>query len=100
MGGKKKEAAQFRMYNLGNTSPVPVTELVNVLEKVLKVKAKKKVLPLPRNGDVEFTHANISLAQLELGYKPATDLETGIKKFVRWYIRFKNEKLPMNYKFQ
>ncbi|XP_050228478.1 UDP-glucuronate 4-epimerase 5 [Mercurialis annua] len=85
--GKKKGAAQFRIFNLGNTSPVPVSRLVAILESLLKVKAKKKVLPLPRNGDVEFTHANISYAQRELGYKPTTDLETGLKKFVRWYLQ-------------
>ncbi|XP_065858008.1 UDP-glucuronate 4-epimerase 5 [Euphorbia lathyris] len=87
-GGKKKGSAQLRVFNLGNTSPVPVSRLVGILESILKVKAKKKVLPLPRNGDVEFTHANISLAQRELGYKPATDLETGLKKFVRWYLKY------------
>lgn len=87
-GGKKRGPAQFRIYNLGNTSPVPVSKLVNLLEKILKVKAKKKVLPLPRNGDVEFTHANISSAHIELGYQPTTDLETGLKKFVRWYLNY------------
>ncbi|CAN1138682.1 UDP-glucuronate 4-epimerase 3 [Linum perenne] len=85
-GGKKKGPAQLRIYNLGNTSPVPMTKMVSILEKLLKVKAKKKAQPLPRNGDVAFTHANISLAQRELGYKPTTDLEAGLKKFVRWYI--------------
>ncbi|KAL9387196.1 hypothetical protein Peur_020320 [Populus x canadensis] len=84
-GGKKRGPAQLRVFNLGNTSPVPVSKLVSILEKLLKVKAKKKVLPLPRNGDVEFTHANISSSQRELGYMPTTDLETGLKKFVRWY---------------
>lgn len=87
-GGKKRGPTQLRIFNLGNTSPVPVSRLVSILEKLLKVKAKKKVLPLPRNGDVEFTHANISLAQRELGYKPTTDLEMGLKKFVRWYLGF------------
>jgi len=87
-GGKKKGPAMFRIYNLGNTSPVPVTKLVTILEKLLKMKAKKKIMPLPRNGDVEFTHANITLAQAELGYKPAVDLETGLKKFVKWYMGF------------
>ncbi|KAK6262964.1 hypothetical protein QUC31_008780 [Theobroma cacao] len=87
-GGKKRGPAQFRIFNLGNTSPVPVSRLVSILEKILKVKAKKKVVPLPRNGDVEFTHANISLAVRELGYKPTTDLEAGLKKFVRWYLGF------------
>ncbi|CAN1332118.1 UDP-glucuronate 4-epimerase 3 [Linum perenne] len=87
-GGKKKGPAQLRIFNLGNTSPVPVTNLVSILERLLKVKAKKNVMKLPRNGDVQFTHANISLAHKELGYKPTTDLQTGLKKFVRWYLSY------------
>ncbi|KAJ4727140.1 UDP-glucuronate 4-epimerase 4 [Melia azedarach] len=87
-GGKKKGPAQLRVFNLGNTSPVPVTDLVSILERLLKVKAKRNIMKLPRNGDVPFTHANISLAQRELGYKPTTDLQTGLKKFVRWYISY------------
>ncbi|KAJ9706780.1 hypothetical protein PVL29_001984 [Vitis rotundifolia] len=90
-GGKKKGAAQFRIFNLGNTSPVDVTKLVSILEKLLKVKAQRRVLPMPRNGDVQYTHANISLAQRELGYKPTTDLESGLKKFVRWYITYQSK---------
>ncbi|PPS12793.1 hypothetical protein GOBAR_AA07846 [Gossypium barbadense] len=87
-GGKKKGPAQFRVYNLGNTSPVPVSDLVSILERLLKVDAKRNVMKLPQNGDVRFTHANISLAQRELGYKPSTDLQTGMKKFVRWYLSY------------
>nr|APC94129.1 UDP-D-glucuronic acid 4-epimerase 3 [Albuca bracteata] len=89
-GGKKRGPAQLRVYNLGNTSPVPVTELVTILERLLKVKANKKVVKMPANGDVQFTHANISLAQRELGYHPTTDLKTGLKRFVRWYIEYYN----------
>lgn len=96
-GGKKRGPAQFRIFNLGNTSPVPVSRLVSLLEKILKVKAKKKVSPLPRNGDVEFTHANISLAQRELGYKPNTDLETGLKKFVKWYLSYYSDSRKNNF---
>lgn len=91
-GGKKKGAAQLRIYNLGNTTPVPIGTLVSVLEKLLKVKAKKKVLRMPRNGDVPFTHANISLAQKELGYHPVTNLEMGLKKFVEWYVGYHGSK--------
>ncbi|XP_073285627.1 UDP-glucuronate 4-epimerase 3-like [Primulina huaijiensis] len=91
-GGKKRGAAQFKIYNLGNTSPVPVAKLVSILEKLLKTKAKKKVLPMPTNGDVLFTHANISLAAKELGYKPSTDLETGLQKFVEWYLGYYGSK--------
>ncbi|KAF9616706.1 hypothetical protein IFM89_031723 [Coptis chinensis] len=87
-GGKKKGPAQLRVFNLGNTSPVPVTKLVSILERLLKVKANRVMLKMPRNGDVQFTHANITLAQRELGYKPSTDLQTGLKKFVRWYLSY------------
>ncbi|KAJ6748112.1 EPIMERASE-RELATED [Salix purpurea] len=87
-GGVKKGPAQLRVYNLGNTSPVPVSKLVNILEKLLKVKANKVVSPMPANGDVLFTHANISLASRELGYKPTTDLQSGLKKFVAWYLNY------------
>ncbi|CAK9186533.1 unnamed protein product [Ilex paraguariensis] len=87
-GGKKKGPAQLRVYNLGNTSPVPVSDLVSILERLLKVKAKRSIMKLPRNGDVQFTHANISLAHRELGYKPTTDLPTGLKKFVHWYLSY------------
>ncbi|XP_023554466.1 UDP-glucuronate 4-epimerase 2-like [Cucurbita pepo subsp. pepo] len=84
-GGKKRRKAQLRVFNLGNTSPVAVNELVNILEKLLDKKARRMVFPMPRNGDVPFTHANITLAQKELGYKPTTNLETGLKEFVNWY---------------
>lgn len=87
-GGKKRGPAPFRTYNLGNTSPVPVTQLVDLLEKLLKVKAVRKIVKMPRNGDVPYTHANISLSQRELGYRPSTDLQTGLKKFVRWYLEY------------
>lgn len=87
-GGKKKGPAQLRIYNLGNTSPVSVPDLVNILERLLKVKAKKNVITMPSNGDVPYTHANVSLAHTELGYQPTTDLQTGLKKFVKWYLSY------------
>lgn len=86
--GKKKGPAQFRIFNLGNTSPVTVPNLVSILEKLLKVKAKQNIVAMPGNGDVPFTHANITLARKELGYHPTTDLQTGLKKFVRWYLNY------------
>ncbi|CAK7347899.1 unnamed protein product [Dovyalis caffra] len=91
-GGKKKGPAQLRVFNLGNTSPVPVTDLVSILERLLKVKAKRNVMKLPHNGDVPYTHANISYANKEFGYKPTTDLQTGLKKFVRWYLGYYGDK--------
>ncbi|PWA83574.1 nucleotide sugar epimerase [Artemisia annua] len=87
-GGKKRGPAQLRVYNLGNTSPVSVGKLVSILEGLLNVKAKKHVIKMPRNGDVPFTHANVSLAYKDFGYKPTTDLSTGLRKFVKWYVSY------------
>ncbi|XAR62535.1 UDP-glucuronate 4-epimerase [Bertholletia excelsa] len=87
-GGKKRAPAQLRIYNLGNTSPVSVGKLVGILESLLNVKAKKHVIKMPRNGDVPFTHANVSLAYRDFGYKPTTDLATGLRKFVKWYVSY------------
>ncbi|KAK8491331.1 hypothetical protein V6N13_009027 [Hibiscus sabdariffa] len=87
-GGKKKSPAQLRVYNLGNTSPVPVGRLVSILEGLLGTKAKKHVITMPRNGDVPFTHANVTLAYKDFGYKPTTDLASGLRKFVKWYVNY------------
>ncbi|TYI16791.1 hypothetical protein ES332_A08G278800v1 [Gossypium tomentosum] len=87
-GGKKRGPAPYRNFNLGNTTPVKVPTLVNILEKHLRVKAKRKIVEMPGNGDVPYTHANISLARREFGYKPTTDLQTGLKNFVRWYLSY------------
>ncbi|CAL9194760.1 unnamed protein product, partial [Musa hybrid cultivar] len=62
-GGKKRGPAQLRVYNLGNTSPVPVAKMVGILEELLGKKAKKHVVTLPQNGDVPYTHANVSMAE-------------------------------------
>lgn len=62
--------------------------MVTLLEKQLKVKAKKRVIRMPRNGDVPFTHANVTRAREELGYNPTTDLKTGVKQFVKWYLSY------------
>ncbi|KAG4975473.1 hypothetical protein AAZX31_11G259600 [Glycine max] len=87
-GGKKKGPAQLRVYNLGNTSPVPVGTLVSILEGLLSTKAKKHVIKMPSNGDVPFTHANVSLAYRDFSYNPTTDLATGLRKFVKWYLGY------------
>lgn len=83
--GKKRKKAQFRIFNLGNTQPVKVGNFVSILEKHLKKKAKRNVIPMPATGDVMFTHANVTKAQVALGYNPTTDLDTGLGLFVKWY---------------
>ncbi|GMH23455.1 hypothetical protein Nepgr_025298 [Nepenthes gracilis] len=88
INGKKTGKAPLRVFNLGNTLPVKVSDLVSILERILKVKAKMTVMKLPGNGDVEYTHASISLAERELSYKTTTDLQIGLKKFVKWYLSY------------
>ncbi|KAF3327730.1 UDP-glucuronate 4-epimerase 6 [Carex littledalei] len=87
-GGKKTGPAELRVYNLGNTSPVPVTKMVSIIESLLGKKAKKNVVEMPSNGDVPYTHANVSLAHRDFGYQPTTDLGAGLKQFVKWYVEY------------
>lgn len=74
--GKKRGSTQLRVFNLRNTWPVPFSDLVSILERLLKVKARK-IMKLSRNGDVQFKHANISYTLTELGYKP-TQIRTSV----------------------
>ncbi|CAO2211588.1 unnamed protein product [Urochloa humidicola] len=86
--GKKSGPAPLRVYNLGNTSPVAVTRMVAILEKLLGKKARKRVVTMPSNGDVPFTHANVTHAARDFGYRPATSLEDGLRHFVEWFVRY------------
>ncbi|KVH93726.1 UDP-glucuronate 4-epimerase 1-like [Cynara cardunculus var. scolymus] len=87
-GGKKKGSAPYRIFNLGNSisSPVTVPAMVRILEDSLGMKAKMDVTDVTGNVDFSFPHVNISLAQKELGYNPTTDLQSGLRKFVKWYL--------------
>jgi UDP-glucuronate 4-epimerase len=86
--GKKSGPAPLRVYNLGNTSPVPVTRMVAILEKLLGKKANKRVVSMPSNGDVPFTHANVSHAAHDFGYRPTTSLDAGLRHFVDWFVEY------------
>ncbi len=74
----------FEVFNLGNSSPVRLTELVELLERTTGRKAARDPNP-PQPGDVPLTWADISKATRLLGYRPATRLEEGLKQFVEWY---------------
>jgi len=73
----------FRTYNLGNSSPVPLGDLIRALESALGKKARIERLPA-QAGDVQRTFADITLARRELGFEPTTDLTTGLARFVQW----------------
>ena len=73
----------YNIYNLGESEPIYVNDLVIEIEKALGKKAKKEYLP-KQPGDVERTFADISKAKKELGYNPQTPIQTGLEKFVTW----------------
>jgi UDP-glucuronate 4-epimerase len=76
--------APFDIFNLGNSHPVKLNELVEMLERTTGKKAIRDPKPL-QPGDVPLTWADISKSARLLDYKPATLLEDGLKKFVAWY---------------
>src|SRR5262249_54475652 len=75
---------QFAIYNLGNSSPTELNELIELIERAAGRNATRRHLP-DQPGDVPITYADISRARRELGFEPKTDLWAGIEKFVRWY---------------
>jgi UDP-glucuronate 4-epimerase len=79
--------APYRVYNIGNNNPVHLLTFIETLEKCLGKEAIKNLLPL-QPGDVPDTYADVSDLVNDLGYKPGTLLETGIKNFVEWYKNF------------
>jgi UDP-glucuronate 4-epimerase len=76
--------APWRVYNIGNNSPVELMDYIGALEKALDVKADMEFLPL-QPGDVPDTYADVEDLVSEFNYKPATSVETGVSRFVEWY---------------
>ena len=78
-----EKCAGFHIYNLGESRPITVNDLVAEIEKALGKKAVKEYVP-PQPGDVERTYADVTKAVSELGYNPKTKIEDGLAKFVTW----------------
>jgi UDP-glucuronate 4-epimerase len=76
--------APYRIYNIGNNSPVQVMDFIACIENVAQRKAEKNFLPA-QPGDVTITYADTADLETDLGFKPATPLEQGIAKFIDWY---------------
>jgi UDP-glucuronate 4-epimerase len=77
-------SAPWRVYNIGNNSPVELLEVVRLLEEAIGVKAKRELLPM-QAGDVPATYADVDDLMREVDFKPATSIADGINSFVRWY---------------
>ena len=73
----------FNIYNLGESEPITVNDLIIEIEKALGKKAIREYLP-PQPGDVERTYADISKAVEDLAYEPSTSIRAGLKQFAAW----------------
>ena len=76
--------APYRLYNIGNNQPVALLDFIAILEGHLGRKAQKNFLPL-QAGDVPATFADVDDLAADVGFKPATPIAEGIRRFVEWY---------------
>lgn len=79
--------APWRVYNIGNSSPVELIDYIATLEKHLGRTVEKNLKPL-QPGDVPDTYADVQALIDDVGFKPNTTIETGIKNFVDWYVNY------------
>lgn len=76
--------APYRLYNIGNNQPVQLTRFIGIIEQELGIEAKKNYLPM-QPGDVPETFADVDALAADVGFRPSTPLEVGIRRFVQWY---------------
>ena len=82
--------APYRLYNIGNSQPVELMRYIELIEQCLGRKAVMNLLPL-QVGDVPATWADIEDLARDVGYRPTTPVEVGIKRFVEWYLGYYGE---------
>jgi UDP-glucuronate 4-epimerase len=82
-----RSSAPWRVYNIGNNSPVDVLEVVKILEAAIGKKAIRELLPM-QPGDVPATFADVDDLMRDVGFKPSTPIADGIARFVAWYNQY------------
>jgi len=80
-------SAPYKVYNIGNNNPVELMKFIETLEEKLGKKAEKEFLPM-QDGDVPETYADIDDLVKDFGFKPSTNLNVGIERFVEWYFDY------------
>lgn len=83
-GSPATSSAPYRVYNIGNSSPVELMDYINALEQALGLEAKKNMMPI-QPGDVLNTSAETQALYETIGFKPETPVQQGVKNFVDWY---------------
>ena len=84
--------APYKVYNIGNNSPVKLMDFIEAIEKKLGKKAKKNYLPL-QSGDVPETYANVDDLYRDIDFQPETTIQEGVNKFIDWYLNYYEVKL-------
>ena len=79
--------APYKIYNIGNSTPVKLNDFIEAIEKALNKKAERNLMPI-QSGDVEKTWADVTDLIDDMEYKPATDIDKGVKEFIQWYKYF------------
>ncbi|RJR36530.1 MAG: NAD-dependent epimerase [Desulfobacteraceae bacterium] len=82
-----RSTAPYRIYNIGNSSPVGLMEFIGAIEEALGRKAKKNFLPM-QPGDVPATWADVQDLVADFGYAPSVAVREGVRKFVEWYLAY------------
>jgi UDP-glucuronate 4-epimerase len=81
---EKKSGSLYKLYNVGNGAPVNLMDCIENLESLLEKTAKKKFMPM-QAGDMSVSWGDSKELKLDFGYKPSTDIKTGLVQFVEWY---------------
>jgi len=79
----------WRVYNIGNNSPVELLDYISAIEETLGLKAVKELMPL-QLGDVPDTFADVDDLEREFNYKPSMQVKEGVKNFIKWYKAYYN----------
>ena len=82
-------SAPYKVYNIGNGSPVQLMDYINAAEKALGKEAEKNFMPM-QPGDVQKTFANVESLKRDFDYKPDTSIKEGVKSFIDWYRSYYN----------
>ena len=82
-------SAPWRIYNIGNNSPVELLDYIKAIEDALGIKADMELLPL-QPGDVPDTYADVADLVRDFDYKPTTTINQGVAKFIEWYKNYYN----------
>ncbi|OON40452.1 protein CapI [Izhakiella australiensis] len=86
-GSPASSSAPYRIYNIGNSQPVMLTDYIAAIESATGREARKNMLPM-QPGDVHETSADTQPLYDAIGFKPKTDVKEGVKRFVDWYRKF------------